>query len=392
MFESILLAVAAIGHAVLWVALVNRAHGLGIKRRWVTLITLAFIAMFGIMPLIVLVALISATNAEPSQNARLFYAAAWIYIASCAVVCIVSTVQRLRWRWHAERKGALVSNHTKQVHLPSVVAEPLMSSTANWLSRLPGNQVLSLCIQEKQITLPRLKAADARIRIAHLSDLHMSGRMTRAFYEYVVQETNRCQPDIIAITGDLVDTDACIPWIVEILSQLKAPGGVYYVLGNHDLRVSQGKLQRALKDSSLSYVGDEPRLLKINGIDLIIGGNELPWMGTPADFSSFPEHDAAGLPVRVALTHAPDQFRWAVANDIDLLLAGHVHGGQVCLPILGPFTAPSAHGVRYAAGIFRAGNTVMHVSRGTASLTPLRWNCPPEIAILTLTPESAKTV
>jgi predicted MPP superfamily phosphohydrolase len=88
--------------------------------------------------------------------------------------------------------------------------------------------------------------------------------------------------------------------------------------------------------------------------------------------------------LRVALVHSPDQFGWAQANDIDLVLAGHLHGGQVCLPLLGPIMSPSLQGVRYAAGVFKAGNTVMHVSRGAGSLTPLRFRCSPEIAVLTL--------
>ena len=66
------------------------------------------------------------------------------------------------------------------------------------------------------------------------------------------------------------------------------------------------------------------------------------------------------------------------------MLAGHNHGGQVRLPFVGAILAPSRHGVRYAAGAFRSGNTVMHVSRGTSCLTPLRYNCPPEIALLIL--------
>jgi predicted MPP superfamily phosphohydrolase len=66
------------------------------------------------------------------------------------------------------------------------------------------------------------------------------------------------------------------------------------------------------------------------------------------------------------------------------MLAGHSHGGQVCLPLFGPILAPCLNGVRYASGAFRAGKTVMHVSRGTSCLTPLRFNCPPEIALLVL--------
>ena len=66
------------------------------------------------------------------------------------------------------------------------------------------------------------------------------------------------------------------------------------------------------------------------------------------------------------------------------MLAGHLHGGQVRLPLVGAITSPSMHGVRYAAGLFAAGNTVMHVSRGIGALTPLRYRCPPEIAMLVL--------
>ena len=66
------------------------------------------------------------------------------------------------------------------------------------------------------------------------------------------------------------------------------------------------------------------------------------------------------------------------------MLAGHNHGGQVRLPLVGAILAPSLSGTRYACGTFRRGNTVLHVSRGTGSLTPFRWNCPPEIALLVL--------
>ena len=92
----------------------------------------------------------------------------------------------------------------------------------------------------------------------------------------------------------------------------------------------------------------------------------------------------AGRPLRILLAHSPDQFRWAQANDIDLMLAGHLHGGQVKFPLLGAIASPSIYGVRYVAGVFRNSNTVMHVSRGVGSLTPLRIGCPPEVALLVL--------
>ena len=84
---------------------------------------------------------------------------------------------------------------------------------------------------------------------------------------------------------------------------------------------------------------------------LILAGNELPWYKPAADLSDCPKSDSpAGRPLRILLAHSPDQFKWAQANDVDLMLAGHLHGGQVRLPLLGAITSPSIHGVRYVAG------------------------------------------
>jgi predicted MPP superfamily phosphohydrolase len=116
----------------------------------------------------------------------------------------------------------------------------------------------------------------------------------------------------------------------------------------------------------------------------VLGVNELPWFEPASNFDVVPRHDESGLPLRILLAHSPDEFKWAQANEVDLMLAGHLHGGQVRLPLLGAIVSPSRYGVRYALGVFTAGNTVMHVSRGTGSLTPLRYNCPPEISLLTL--------
>jgi predicted MPP superfamily phosphohydrolase len=390
MIQTIILILGAVGHVILWVALVNRAHGLGIRRQWVNWMTLACIFMCAVMPLVVLAAIVSVHAAAPTIFATIFYAAACTYVGACALVCLVAAIQRLQWRFHAERKDVVTSNHTTHINLANQLAEPLTSpGVATWLSRLPGNQILKVCVQEKQVAIPRLLPQQEGLRIVHLSDLHMSGRMTRAFYEYIVAETNRCEADIIAITGDIVDRHECLDWIPAVLGQLHAPCGVFYVLGNHDRRVNRDRLESALAKTCWRHVGGAPIHLNVRNLDLVLGGNERPWLGTPTDFAAIPPRRSDGLPLRIALSHSPDQVGWARANDVDLLLAGHVHGGQVCLPVLGPFTAPSLHGVRYAAGAFRLGDTVLHVSRGTASLTPFRWNCPPEIAVLNLRASSS---
>jgi predicted MPP superfamily phosphohydrolase len=385
----ILLALGAVGHTILWVALVNRVHGLGIDRRLRNVLTLTCVSLFAAMPFVIGAALIGIMSPQPTAAKTLFYASAWVYILGCAAVCIVATVQRLVWRYHSERRGAVVSSQSTRVRVADQASVPLAApGVSTWLCRLPGNEVLSICVQRMEVALPRLSPQHAGLRIAHLADLHMSGRLTRAYFEHVVRETNQCEPDIIAITGDIIEYEKCLDWVPDTLGRLRAAHGVYYVLGNHDRRVEKNRLLAALAKAGLIHLGGGTLQVTVRSTPVILCGNELPWFGPAADLSGCAPHNDSGLPLRIALVHTPDQFDWGVENDVDLMLAGHVHGGQVCLPIVGPITAPSLYGVRYAAGTFRKGKTVMHVSRGTSALTPLRWNCPPEIAVLTLRSQS----
>jgi predicted MPP superfamily phosphohydrolase len=218
----------------------------------------------------------------------------------------------------------------------------------------------------------------------------MSGRILPGYFERMVDEVNALEPDFVAITGDIIEYEKCLSWIPATLGRLRAPNGVHYVLGNHDRKVEEYRLNSALAEAGLQYLGGTYRQLTVRGIPLILAGNEIPWYWPAANLHNCAPHDASGLPLRIVLAHSPDQFRWAQDNDVDLMLAGHLHGGQICLPFFGAICAPSNFGVKYASGIFTAGNTVMHVSRGTGSLTPVRYNCPPEIALLKLRPGSAR--
>jgi predicted MPP superfamily phosphohydrolase len=379
--KILLLLLGAIGHMVLWVALINRAHAFGIPRRWVNLLTIFFLAMLCFAPIAVAAALyfrLSSGSAAPLIAAGV----AWGYVIICAGLAVISATQRLLWTQHAERAPSRGTNHMQRVHLRHKSSSLTAGGLPSLLSRLPGNQVLNIHLQEKQIVLPRLSPAHDGLRISHLTDLHMSGRLTQSFFEHVVEAVNDTQPDLVAITGDIVEGDRFLSWLPPTLGQLKARYGVYYILGNHDRRSTESRIKTVLKESGLIHVGDNWREVVVNGSPLIIAGNELPWYKPAADLSTCKQEGSP--PPRILLAHSPDQFKWAQQNDVDLMLAGHLHGGQIRLPFIGAITSPSLHGVRYAAGIFRAGNTVLHVSRGVSALTPLRVNCPPEIATLVL--------
>jgi hypothetical protein len=244
---------------------------------------------------------------------------------------------------------------------------------------IPFNQLWQLSVSEHEVTLPELPASLDGLSICHVSDLHYSPRIDRAYFDEIVRLTNEMQPDLIALTGDVCDKARFIDWIPLTLGKMQARIAKLYVLGNHDLRTHDvARLRVTLSAAGFVDVGG--RVEKLAGQPIVVAGNERPWF---RDAAPVIDH----LPTRtlkLLLSHSPDQFSWGRQQGFDLLLAGHTHGGQIRFPVAGPVICPSWHGTKYAGGFFHSEPTVMHVSRGTASLFPYRMNCRPELTKLVL--------
>lgn len=253
----------------------------------------------------------------------------------------------------------------------------------HFLLRLPGNESL-MCEQvDVGVRLARLPKHLEGMTILLLSDLHFTGKIGLDYYHQVVEHTNKLQPDLIFVTGDILDRSDCIGDAATVLSELRAQHGVFFVLGNHDLRAGPLAVRTALSQAGLTDVGGRVVRLPVDGIAFLIAGNELPWLGPAPDFSAAVNGDRHP-PLRLLLAHTPDQFSWAVRQGVDLMLAGHTHGGQICLPWLGPIIVPSAGGIRYAHGLHYRRPTAMYVTRGLAGEFPVRYFCPPELTRIIL--------
>ena len=379
------LTVATVGHVVFWVGLVNRLHAVAWHRRLIDALTALCGMMLVAVPVVVALAIWLHGFDLPSGSSPTEFWAIWLAVPAFAFIALYAAWQR--WIvWNADRAGASVlANHTHLVDVRQLTDQPLTApGVPTLLARLPGNEIVCPAFQEKLLVLPSMPADHAGIKLVHLTDLHMSGRITKAYFVEVVKKVNAGQPDIIAVTGDIVEREKCLDWIPDTLGQLRAAHGCYFILGNHDRRGNTARLRELLTDVGLLDVGSTCRDVHVGSTRVILGGNELPWFGPPADFESCPPRDATGQPLRILLAHSPDQFAWAEARDIDLMLAGHCHGGQVRFPLVGPVLAPSLHGTRYSSGVFRSGQAILHVSRGTSGLAPFRFNCPPEVSLLTL--------
>lgn len=375
---------AGIGHGAFWVGLINRWHATGFPRKVVKLVTLLFYAGFAGIPLAMLAELSGAGWDEASTQLR-----QWNWITIYAAVAAALGAGHLpiwaRRKFAAGRLPQCVRLRSQRVVdiAGTLGYAPMQGLRTALFHRVPYNQLWQLHIVDVEVCLPRLPEALRGLSICHWSDLHFSGRIDRDYFHEVVRQTNALRPDLIALTGDVCDAAHCIDWIVETLGPAEAPLGKYFILGNHDLRTKDvARLRAALAEAGFVDVGGQHRLIADGQIE--IAGNELPWLGeapAPPDATLPAERD----PLQLLLAHTPDQYAWARAQGYDLMLAGHTHGGQVRLPVVGPIICPSWHGTKYAYGFFHDAPTVMHVSRGTASLFPLRINCPPEITRLMLT-------
>lgn len=386
-----LLSLGLLGHAGLWIYAVNWLHSTSLRHRVAKGITV-FLRLILFGGPVLFLALYVPFDRQALQLFDLQRWSSWLpapviaYVILCIVVAC-GPVAAGAWRRLTFRvPAALLSNHTQQVAFSK--RDLAGSGAMAQLVRLPANQSVQLSIAEKRLQIAGLNPQLHGLRIAHLSDLHFTGRIRREFFERVITLTIQSRPDMVVIAGDLVDKNECIDWIPEILGKLSAPLGVFAVLGNHDLRVDVARLRTAVQEAGIELIGDRYVMLEHNNAPILLAGNELPWFAPTADLQEAPTSLNGVSPLRMLLSHSPDQISWAKAHDFDLMLAGHTHGGQIRLPLWGPIVAPSKYGTRYASGIFHEPPTLMHVSRGVSGKMPLRWNCTPELPILIL--ESGK--
>jgi len=239
-----------------------------------------------------------------------------------------------------------------------------------------------LHVSEVSVDLPRLPRRLDGLSICHWSDLHFSGRIDRSYFEEVVRLTNALDVDLIALTGDVCDVAHTIDWIPATLGPARSRLGKFFIMGNHDLRTRDvERLRGAMREAGFTDLGGLSQTIEDGAI--LLAGNERPWFKALPDLSAEPGMSRGDV-LRILLAHTPDQLPWAREHGFDLMLAGHTHGGQIRFPLIGPVICPSWHGTKYSGGFFHQPPTLMHVSRGTASLFPLRLNCPPEITKLVL--------
>jgi predicted MPP superfamily phosphohydrolase len=249
-------------------------------------------------------------------------------------------------------------------------------------------------ISDVAISLPRLPAAFDGLTVAVIADLHLHRGRRPMTVARLVSAVNARRPELIVLPGDLLHRARGSVERLRPLAGLQAPLGVYACLGNHE----HGFMwySRCLKPSAPSVEEWRARLAALgivllhNEAHSIARGEERLWLVGVGDAYCQRDDLAAALRAvpegefRLAITHSPDLLDDPRAAHLDLLLAGHTHGGQIRLPGIGPLWAPCRRPRARASGLLHAGPTLAYVSRGVGEGLPLRLFCPRELPLITL--------
>jgi predicted MPP superfamily phosphohydrolase len=202
------------------------------------------------------------------------------------------------------------------------------------------------------------------VRVAHLSDIHVSPTMRARDMHALVTRTNTLRPDVVVVTGDLVMpfSEDAHDYLIEGLARLDAP--TFVCLGNHDLPIA-ARLVAELEAAGVRVLVDSSTVVHLDGVDLEIVGVNFHWQRARdhllAALGALPPPPADA---RLLLAHDPRLFAWVPDGRFDLVLSGHTHGGQVGTDMFGvPWSVLRLFGV-YDQGAFRRGATHLWVHRG----------------------------
>lgn len=247
------------------------------------------------------------------------------------------------------------------------------------------------------VHIPGLDPSFEGFTIGLLSDIHSSAFMQRPEMERYAEAMNGLGADAIVVTGDFVNStlDEVYP-LAEAFSALRAPHGVYGVLGNHDFFTRHVDLvAREIDDCGVTLLRNDHALIRKDGGSLAILG--VDDVGRPDQATS--AIAAAGRGVtertpRILLCHRPYFLKEAAEGGVDLVLSGHTHGGQVSFGNLGgTHVALASLASRYVWGLYEEHGARMYVNRGIGTVgLPIRINCPPELTVIRLTGAASSSV
>ena len=239
-------------------------------------------------------------------------------------------------------------------------------------------------ISHHSIRLKNLPDSFEGFKIVHLTDIHHSKFVSFNEVFRMVELANRQNADAVFLTGDYITwSKKFIAPVAEALRNLKARFGVFAILGNHDIRVDAHGITQALEKAQIKVLRNSSERIDLKGDSLWIAG---------VDEYSYGQSDIAKaireVPLsqpRILLAHNPEIVSEAAGHQVDFVLAGHTHGGQIKIPFMRSLNVVTQPSQECLEGFVRSGKTQMYISRGLGKVViPVRIFCPPEIPVFYL--------
>jgi predicted MPP superfamily phosphohydrolase len=230
----------------------------------------------------------------------------------------------------------------------------------------------------------------AGLRIGFVTDTHVGPFITADDLARATKLVANEHPDLILLGGDYVsESPRYTGGAVEVIRELiqRAPLGGYAVLGNHDLSVSRTRIGEAFADKGIPVLRNDAVPVRYGHDELWIAGIDDTLLGDPEPEQTFARVPAGAA--ALALWHEPEFAEQAAALGAFLQLSGHTHGGQIRIPGVGPVGLP-VHGKRHVMGWGNADGMPIYTARGVGVYRPpMRFNCQPEVTLLTIAPPKA---
>jgi predicted MPP superfamily phosphohydrolase len=240
-------------------------------------------------------------------------------------------------------------------------------------------------VERLPMVLRGLGAGLVGLRVVQLSDLHAGGLVGERRLRRIARKVSRLKPDLIVVTGDIVNASPLDAMIVApILGELarQAPLGLVACMGNHDHFVDGEEVARILTAAGVRLLRNAGEVIRRGEAALWLAGVDDTWTGKN-DLDLALAQKPAGLPT-LLLAHDPNLWPEAVARQVEVTLSGHTHGGQIGLLKLHPSISLARLITPFVAGWYERDGAQLYVSRGTANTLPLRLGAPTEVSLFEL--------
>jgi predicted MPP superfamily phosphohydrolase len=359
-------------HYYLWVRLVRDPQ---LPQTWARILTVSIVALGVAMP-----ATLFASRLLPGTVVRpaIWVAFIWMGVGFLLVAFLgIADLARLTTFLVGRLRGPSSPDPARRLMLARTLAAGVGGLVAGLSAVGIRSALRGIQIKELDVKLRGLPTELAGFRLVQISDVHVGPLLRKDWVAHVVDRIRALSPDLVAITGDLVDgrvhelRDHVAP-----LAKIAARRGVYFVTGNHEYYSGAEEWYAHLPSLGVRPLRNE-RMEVVPGLD--IAGIEDP-TGQPDLPAALEGRDPARA--LVLLAHQPRQFAEAARHGVPLTLSGHTHGGQIW-----PFSWLVALAQPYLAGLHRRGDSQLYVSRGTGFWgPPMRVFAPAEITLLRLQP------